>query len=195
MKILGVDIGLAGGISDGVNHLQMPTIKVELKAARYIQDLDSKGKKQYIKSGPNKGQLKMKLKTPAKYETKLDLHTIYKLFTDADIIVFESQGTSFGNSAKSTRTTSVNYGKLLAIAELSNSTIVIVPPHVWKKALGLSKDKLESIALAEKLSNAVFRTKRGALLDGPAEAYLIQHWYTITKDKHGRTKNSSNSTS
>ena len=171
-----------GGISDGSIHYDMQVIKKEIKPARYILDLDSKGKKQYYKSGSKKGEVKMKLKTPAKYKTELDLHAINDLFKTADTIVFESPGISRGNSAASSATTNINYGKLLAIAELCGSNIVTVVPHKWKSDLGLSKNKMESIEMAEELTSKSFRTNRGRLIDGPAEAFLIRYWYIQQKD-------------
>ena len=183
--IFGVDweIGLMGGISDGSTHYDMPVIKKEIKPARYVLDLNSKGKKQYYKSGSKKGEVKMKLKTPAKHKTELDLHAINDLFKIADTIVFESPAMSRGNSAASSATTNINYGKLLAVAELYGSNIVTVVPHKWKSDLRLSKSKLESIEMAEKLTGKSFRTNRGRLIDGPAEAFLIRHWYMQLKDK------------
>ena len=181
-KIFGVDIGLMGGISDGLVHNDMPVIKKEIKSARYVLDLDSKGKKQYYKSGSKKGEVKMKLKTPAKYKTELDLHTINNLFKTANTIVFEKPGISRGNSAASSATTNINYGKLLAVAELCGLNIVTIVPHKWKSDLRLSKSKLESIEMAEKLTGKSFRTNRGRLIDGPAEAFLIRYWYIQQKD-------------
>ena len=183
--IFGVDweIGLIGGISDGLVHHGMPVIKKEVKQARYVLDLDNKGKKQYYKSGSKKGEVKMKLKTPAKYKTELDLHVINDLFKTANTIVFESPAMSRGNSAASSATTNINYGKLLAVAELCGSNIVTVVPHKWKSDLELSKDKLESIKMAEWLTGKSFKTNRGRLIDGPAEAFLIRYWYMQEKDK------------
>jgi hypothetical protein len=177
MKVIGTDPGKAGGISDGTTHISMPTRQVVTKPAVMILAKDSNGKKQYYKSGPNVGQPKYKIKTPAKYALELDVFAIRDMFQDSDVIVIEAQGTSFGNSAKSTRTTSMNFGKLLAIAELSGAKVVTVAPHKWKADLGLTDDKEACVELAETLSGTSFRTSRGALQDGPAEAYLIRHWY------------------
>ncbi len=43
----------------------MPTTEIILKAPVMVQALDKSGKKVIIKSGPQKGQVKMKIKTPA----------------------------------------------------------------------------------------------------------------------------------
>jgi hypothetical protein len=177
MKIVGIDIGLSGGISDGKNHYDMPTRRVEVKPAVTVFAKDSKGKKQQYITGPRKGEFKRIIKTPAKYKEELDVHAVYKLLKDADIVVIEGQGTSRGNSAKATRSTSMNFGKLLAIAELCHTDIVIVSPQKWKADLKLSQEKTDSIEMAEKLAKTTFRTERGALKDGPAEAFLVRYWY------------------
>jgi len=175
-NFISVDIGLKGGFAMVDEAIPMPVCKVEVKPARYVQDLLN-GKKQYYKSGKNKGEVKMKQKSPAKYEEKLDVSTIYQHFTDVEVVIFESPGTSMGNAARSTATTNRNFGKLLALAELAECQIITVAPHKWKKDLGVTKDKLECVTLAEKLSGLSFRTARGALIDGPAEAWLIGYWY------------------
>lgn len=175
--VLGIDIGLKGGIAS-LDHAElMPVTQLLTKPAITVFEKDSKGNKLYYKTGPNKGEPKRRIKTPAKYATELDLGLIFKYFNDADTVVFEQPGTSIGNAARSTASTNRNFGKLLACAELAGCKIITVPPHKWKKDLGLSKDKLESVVLAENISKLLFRTSRGALLDGPAEAYLILHWY------------------
>lgn len=181
-KIIGVDIGLSGGISDGINHYDMPTRRIVIKPARTIFAKDEKGNKIIYKSGLKKGEFKQIIKTPAKYKEELDVHALSNLLKDTDIIVIEGQGTSRGNSAKATRSTSMNFGKILAVAELQNAKIHIVSPQKWKNDLHLSQEKVDSIELAEKLSGDSFRTERGALKDGPAESYLIRHWYINKKD-------------
>ena len=193
-RIVSVDIGLKGGISiflinegskaELINIESMPIKKIEVKQAKYVLDLKN-GKKQYYKTGPNKGEVKKKLSSPAKYKEELDLFKIKSIFSSSSLnvestIVFESPGTSFGNAAGATATTNRNFGKLLAIAELSKSNIVEVPAQLWKKDLSLTKDKLQCVDYAEKLFNKCFKTKNGALIDGEAESALIGHWY-ITK--------------
>lgn len=180
--IIGIDIGLSGGISDGTNHYDMPTKRIEVKPAVTVFVKDEKGKKVVYKTGPNKGEFKRIIKTPAKYKEELDVHTLFELLKDADVIVIEGQGTSRGNSAKATRSTSMNFGKILAIAELQYADIHIVSPQKWKADLELSQEKIDSIEMAEKLAKTTFRTDRGALRDGPAEAFLIRHWYITTQE-------------
>ena len=56
--------------------------------------------------------------------------------------------------------------------------IIVVPANKWKKDLNLkTKEKLEAVELAEKLSGLNFRTSKNALRDGEAESWLIRHWY------------------
>ena len=188
--IVSVDPGLAGGLSMFVNNqlvacISMPTVKVETKPARYKFDLLN-GKKQFIKSGPNKGQAKMIQISAAKYDTHLALNEIKDFFTFSEpenvAIILEAPAMSFGNSASSTATTNQNFGKLLAVAELCKLNIFTVPPHKWKKDLNLTKDKEECVSFAEKLFNKSFRTQRNAMLDGPAESALIGHWFINSQE-------------
>ena len=193
--IVSVDPGLAGGLSlfqDNklVACISMPTVKVETKPARYKLDLLN-GKKQFIKSGSNKGKPKMIQVSAAKYDTQLALKEIedFFLFSEPEkvAIILEAPAMSFGNSASSTATTNQNFGKLLAVAELCNLNIFTVPPHKWKKDLNLTKDKEQCIKYAEQLFNKSFRTQRNAMLDGPAEASLIGHWF-IQSDHNNDTE-------
>lgn len=184
--IISIDIGISGGITcnDGFNtySILMPTYKVETKPAILVLDLDSNGKKQYYKSGSSKDQVKMKTKTKAKYRNELDVIAIRDIFdipnANKVTIVLEEPGKSVGNAAKSTASTHRNYGKLLAIAELSGANVVTVPANKWKKDLGLTSDKLECVKHAELLSGSKFRSHRDSLLDGQAESFLIGYWYS-----------------
>ncbi len=171
--IISIDIGLDGGIYKNGIAYPMPTTEIILKAPVMVQALDKSGKKVIIKSGPDKGQVKMKIKTPAVTKRELNVFKIQELFesNDKQTIVLELPGNSIGNSARSSSTTDRNFGKLLAIAELSGANVVTVPANQWKKALGLSKDKIDSINLAEQLSGALFRSHKNKLYDGLAEAF------------------------
>ena len=193
--IVSVDPGLAGGISlfqDNklVACISMPTVKVETKPARYKLDLLN-GKKQFIKSGPKKGQAKTVQISAAKYDTHMALNEIKDFFSFSEpenvAIILEAPAMSFGNSASSTATTNQNFGKLLAVAELCNLNIFTVPPHKWKKDLNLTKDKEQCVKYAEQLFNKSFRTQRNAMLDGPAEASLIGNWF-IQSDHNNDTE-------
>jgi hypothetical protein len=184
--IAGIDIGLSGGISIGPigftpTTLSMPTIQIQTKPAIKVLQRDSSGHKQFYKSGPQAGEPKYIIKTPAKYSTELDILAIYHHLLPVDIVVIESQGTSVGNSSRSTRTTAFNAGQLHACALLANCRIYYVAPHKWKSDFNLPADKLPTIELAEALSHQSFRTSRGALLDGQADAYMIrQHFIQFT---------------
>ena len=171
--ILSIDIGLDGGIYKNGIAYPMPTTEIILKAPVMVQALDKSGKKVIIKSGQDKGQVKMKIKTPAVTKRELDVFKIKDLFESNNnhTIVLELPGNSIGNSARSSSTTDRNFGKLLAIAELSGANVVTVPANQWKKALNLSKDKIDSINLAEQLSGALFRSHKNKLYDGLAEAF------------------------
>ena len=187
MILYSIDIGLAGGISKFINgvyqdSIDMPVNKIEVKKARYKFDLLN-GKKQFYKSGSQKGQPKMKQVSPAEYRTELDLFKIMEIFKEsADkneniFVIFESPAKSIGNSARTTATTNRNFGKLLATAELSGAEFDSVVPSKWKKDLSLTKDKKECVEFAEKEFKRSFRTKGGRLLDGQAESALIGKWF------------------
>ena len=188
--IVSIDPGLAGGLSlfqdnQLVSCISMPTVKVETKPARYKLDLLN-GKKQFIKSGPNKDKPKMIQISAAKYDTTLALNEIKDFFTFSEpekvAIILEAPAMSFGNSASSTATTNQNFGKLLAVAELCNLNIFTVPPHKWKKDLNLTKDKEECVRYAEQLFKRSFRTQRNAIIDGQAESALIGHWFINSQE-------------
>ena len=189
--VVSVDPGLAGGLSLFQDNkliacISMPTVKVETKPARYKLDLLN-GKKQFIKSGSNKGKPKMIQVSAAKYDTHLALNEIKDFFSFSEpenvAIILEAPAMSFGNSASSTATTNQNFGKLLAVAELCNLNIFTVPPHKWKKDLNLTKDKEECVSFAEKEFGKKFRTDRGRLLDGQGESALIGLWFLKFRDK------------
>ena len=193
--IVSVDPGLSGGLSlfqdnQLVSCISMPTVKVETKPARYKLDLLN-GKKQFIKSGPKKGQAKTVQISAAKYDIHLALNEIKDFFTFSEpeevAIILEAPAMSFGNSASSTATTNQNFGKLLAVAELCNLNIFTVPPHKWKKDLNLTKDKEQCVQYAEQLFNKSFRTQRNSLIDGQAESALIGHWF-IQSDHNNDTE-------
>ena len=178
--IISIDIGLDGGIYKNGIAYPIPTTEIIIKAPVMMQALDKADKKVIIKSGPDKGQVKMKIKTPAVTKRELDVFKIQELFesNDKQTIVLELPGNSIGNSAWSSSTTDRNFGKLLAIAELSGANVVTVPANQWKKALNLSKEKIDSINLAEQLSGALFRSPKNKLYDGLAEALLIGYYYS-----------------
>lgn len=175
--VISIDPGKDGGVATEHGAISMPTIKIETKPALYQFALKD-GKKQVIQSGPNKGEFKKKLRSPAKYTTELDVQELFDIFhgdyrdgSYPNTLVIELPGNTRGNAAKATATTFLNFGKILALAELADCKIVKVPANKWKKDLSLPKDKLPCVELAEKLSGKSFRTERGKLLDGPAESF------------------------
>ena len=150
MILIAVDPGISGGIAtfetDAYGTLVLrdagiiPTIKIETKPRRDVLDLKD-GKKQYYKTGLKKNQVKMKMKSAAKYRKKLNVGHIHNRFKEADIIVIENQNTRPGNSAASSAETMKNFGKLLALAEILPSRLVMVQPAVWKKHFNLTVSK------------------------------------------------------
>ena len=174
--------GLNGGITIVENKqitlLRMPTITQTTKPAVTVFAKDDKGNKIVYKSGPLKGEYKRIIKTAAKTKKELDVHAIYELLAGADQLAIETPAMSFGNSAKSTASTNKNFGKLLAIAELLNVHITLIPPHVWKKALKLGRDKQEAIAMAEHILKDLPANQHSftSAEDGLAESFLILHY-------------------
>ena len=184
--LIAFDPGITGAYSRFENGLYvfsetMPTYDKVVREKLLQFDLKD-GKKQVIKSGPNKGNFKMKVRRPEKVKKMLDVKTIMEVMSDADEIVIERQSPRPGNSASSSFTIGTNYGKLLACAELNMKDVVLVTPAKWKQETGLSTDKAASIEMAEKLTGKKFRTDRGRLLHDIAESYLIGHWYLNIKD-------------
>ena len=193
MTLLSLDVGLTGGLAffkDGklVKTKPMPVLRVCIQEKLEQQDLKD-GKKQIIKSGPNKGKVKMKLRRPAKYKNKLDISTVMSEMMACDYIVIGQQGCQMMNSTKACSTTMFNYGQLIAAAELSQIPYEEVLPQVWKKDMHLTMTKDEKLALkgdkalitktlkakaisqAQHLTGKKFITPKGAMLDGEAEAF------------------------
>ena len=199
MKILACDPGMSGAMAlfeDGVlqHYFKMPTYdKVTQEKLMQLDLLN--GKKQYIKSGPNKGQEKMKVRRPQKTVKALAIQSIIGYMSEADHVVIELQNPRPGNSAQASFTTGVNFGKLLACAEYSGTRKHLVNPATWKsdlhitmnkdekKALGddskliKSTLKAKSVSLAKHLSGFDFENDRGTVDHDAAEAVLIGYNY------------------
>jgi hypothetical protein len=180
--LLAVDSGINGAIASFSDSkltqvIPMPTLKIEVKSKLEQLDLDVKGKKQFIKSGPNKGKVKMKLRRPAKHKKIINTQHVYDMFKSADTIILERQQPMIGNSSSSSFTIGLNYGRLLALAELSGKATVQVMPSVWKKYLGLGHDKQESVDMAEALEGIKLTTDKGRLMHDEAEAILLGNYY------------------
>ena len=199
MKICSVDPGLSGAIitfddKQIVSAKIMPTEKIEIKPAKYVLDLKD-GKKQYYKTGSKKGEVKKKLKTPAKYKKELYLPEIYDIFNEADEIIIEQQNPRPGNSAMSSASTMKNFGKLMAIAELSKAKVSYVTPGVWKKYFNLNMSNSERKQLTstqyKKLSikKAYELSGYNTTSDGIADAICIGYWYIENKkEKNGNNQ-------
>jgi len=200
VKILSIDPGLTGGLAEFDTNISstinpdgfiggqiMTTIRIETKAKQMQLDLDysttKTGKKQFIKSGPNKDKVKMKLRSPAKYKNELNIKYLYDLFKAQDIIVIEKQNPQPGNSAASSASTMRNYGKLLALAELSDAKLVLVAPMTWKKHLGLDLTAEERKRITPKeykdlsIHKAYSMSNFNTSYDGISDAICIGYWY------------------
>ena len=71
----------------------------------------------------------------------------------------------------------VAYGMALAITQRINAPVHLVTPQKWKKDLGLSSDKNESLAMARTLfPNAPLARKKD---NGRAESLLLAHWLRL----------------
>lgn len=198
-RICSVDCGLTGGValfigSDLVKAIDMPITRICIQEALTQLKLDSQGKKQYYKSGANKNKPVTKIRRPAKYKNIIDVHALSLMFVNCDIVVIEQQNPRPKDGAKAAFTTGTNFGRVLAAAEVENKTVEIVAPQTWKAALHITMSKEEKETVGSKLvtktlkAKAVslathlypkwensFKTERGALKDGIAEAVLIGH--------------------
>lgn len=93
---------------------------------------------------------------------------------DVDVAYIEQAQAMPSQGVVGVFTYGVGFGKLIAAIEMAGVQIKFVRPAVWKKRFNLSRDKLESVALAQQLFPEVeYETERGRLLDGRAEALLI----------------------
>lgn len=193
MILISIDPGLNGGlcrintVTNTLTVIRMPTRTVIDKPAITIFARDATGKKVLIKSGPHKGTYKSIIKTPAKTHKELDCNTIVDFIIEEvydeieSYFVIESPAMSIGNSSRSTASTNRNFGKLLAIAELSNIPIIQVPPHVWKGALDLGRDKQVAIDFTQELlTNCSLTANQSTFTsaeDGLAESVAIAYYY------------------
>ena len=71
----------------------------------------------------------------------------------------------------------VSFGSILSVLQAMQIPIELVTPSVWKRSLGLSRDKHASLHKARLL----FPTAELQLAkhDGRAEALLLAHWYQL----------------
>ena len=106
-------------------------------------------------------------------DTELIAAVIHGEWMDADAIIVEPPQWRGGMSSKAMATSFFNYGRLTA----AFPRWAEVHPSVWKKDLGLSKDKKESIGLAKELFPKC-RSMLSRVKDhGRAEALLIAVWF------------------
>ena len=207
IKLLAIDPqpGITGSMALFENgklqhYFKMPTYDRIVKEKLLQFDLLN-GKKQYIKSGPNKGCVKMKVRRPATTKKELAVNAIVGYMREVDHVVIELQNPRPGNSAQASFTTGVNFGKLLACSGVSDTPTTFVTPAAWKtemhvtmspdekKALGndskLIKEtlKAKSVSLARSLSGFDFVNSRGTVDHDSAEAALIGYYFINNKDK------------
>jgi hypothetical protein len=130
---------------------------------------------------------------PLGVDKDLDVDMIYRIINgwNNPICIIEKSQAMPKQGVKGVFNYGVGYGKLIAILELSDIPYQEVQPQKWKKEFSLinkkgasKKDKRHSVRMAEKLFPEVkgqFKTKRGRLKDGMAEALLMA--------EYGRRKN------
>jgi hypothetical protein len=93
-------------------------------------------------------------------------------------LVIEQVASRPGQGVASTFKFGMAYGAAIAVAERFLVPWRLVTPMKWKKGLGLSSDKAESLGMARSLwpDAPLKRIKDG----GRAEALLIAEWYRLT---------------
>jgi hypothetical protein len=116
----------------------------------------------------------------------INVEPIRSLLLTADHVVIEDVQVRPGEGIKSTRTTCVNWGRLVGIAEGLSLPVTIVHPKTWQKVMlaGFGKmDKVSrkaaSVSVAQRLWPGTSfmpteRCKRPS--DGMAESALIAEW-------------------
>lgn len=90
--------------------------------------------------------------------------------------VIEDIGAMPGQGIVSTSRFTYNAGILLGVLAAFDIKILKVRPSVWKPALGLTRNKIDSLNLAKKIfprHTSYFRLRKH---DGRAEAALIAHF-------------------
>jgi Holliday junction resolvasome RuvABC endonuclease subunit len=71
----------------------------------------------------------------------------------------------------------IAFGMALALMQRINAPTHMVAPQKWKRDLGLTSDKNDSLDLARKLwANAPLERKKD---NGRAEALLLAHWWRL----------------
>ncbi len=100
--------------------------------------------------------------------------------TQIKYAVIEDVWTMPGQGIASSGRFMYNAGILLGVLAALDIKILKTPPSVWKPALGLSRDKKDSLALAKKLFPKYKHYFKRVKDDGRAEAALIAHFARIS---------------
>lgn len=151
MEIIGIDPGLKGGIAilSELRYKKSPDIRVWDMPVA-DGEIDVKG-----------------------------VSVIFSLAGPKKRAIIEQASPHRGQGLTSTFTFGRGYGKLLACLELAEIYYEIVPPAKWKKAMGLSKhknDSLEAVKTIYEADVSLWRGPNGGLRDGRCEAALLAWW-------------------
>ena len=98
------------------------------------------------------------------------------------VAAIEKVNAYYKSSAKSAFSFGENFGAWQAILAAHNIPYHFVTPRTWQKcvfdsAKRLDNPKKQTVELAERMfPEIVFKTKRGRLIDGRADAVLIAEW-------------------
>lgn len=93
------------------------------------------------------------------------------------LVVVENQQPMPKQGLVSTYQNGVGYGALLAWATLLQVPFITPRPSVWKRKMGVSRDKAECVALAAQLfPGAGLHGPRGGAKDGRAESLLLAEY-------------------
>ena len=103
------------------------------------------------------------------------LHKIDQARNHLDmLIVIEKVHSMPSQGVASTFKFGLAYGSILALAERFNFETQLVTPQKWKKDLGLTSNKNDSLILARKLWNEAPLARKKD--NGRAEALLLAYW-------------------
>ena len=97
------------------------------------------------------------------------------MFGDYAEVVVEAVHAMPGQGVSSSFKFGVAYGAALAIAERLRGTTHLVRPKIWKKEMGLSANKQDSLDMARVLWPTAHLTRQKD--NGRAEALLMAQWY------------------
>lgn len=152
-RIIGIDPGLDGALAlfsrthDGLVTLSvadMPTRKIEVNGA-----------------------------TKRTIELQLLAHWFDKNFRDVDLCVIEKVHSMPSQGVTSSFNFGFNAGVVQGMAAAFGLPLLLVPPITWKRAMGLTSEKQDSLALARKLFVGFDHYFTRVRDDGRAEASLL----------------------